>query len=103
LHDRSVSAGDDVSDPYPPSGPATPEPVSPSKKRLGPREVSGLIALVVLVVFIVENTRKVKIRFLIPEVKAPLFVALLVAALVGALVFWLVEHRVKARKRRPKK
>jgi len=92
-----------VSDPYPPDDPATPEPVSPAKKRLGPREIGGLIALILLVVFIVENSRKVKIRFIIPEVKAPLFVALLVAALVGALAFWLIEYRVKGRKGRPKK
>jgi uncharacterized integral membrane protein len=89
-----------MSDPYPQGNPPpAPEPVE-SKKRLGPREIAGLVALVLLIVFIVENTRRVKIRFIIPEVKAPLFVALLVAALVGALAFWLIQHRAQSRRTR---
>lgn len=92
-----------MNDPYPQgSPPPMPEP-SESKKKFGPREIGGLVALVLLVVFIVENTRRVRIRFIIPEVKAPLFVALLVAALVGALACWLVQHRLEGRKRRRKK
>lgn len=89
-----------MSDQYPPTPPPPPaEPVE-SKRRIGPREIFGLIALAVLIVFIFENTRRVKIRFIVPEVKAPLFVALLAAALVGALAFWLIQHRVASRRRK---
>jgi uncharacterized integral membrane protein len=63
------------------------------KRRISPRLVLGLIFLVLLVVFLAENTRKVKIRFLAPEVKAPLYLALLVAAVVGALAALLIQHR----------
>jgi uncharacterized integral membrane protein len=93
-----------VSDPYPPSTPSSREPGGPvePKRKLGPREIGGIVALILLVIFIVENTRKVKIRFIIPEVKAPLFIALLIAALVGALALWLIQHRMESRRKRRK-
>ena len=92
-----------MSESYPPSNPAPlPGNSGDSKKRIGPREIGGLVALALLIVFIVENTRRVRIRFIIPEVKAPLFVALLIAALVGALAFWLIQSRVRRRKKRSK-
>jgi uncharacterized integral membrane protein len=46
--------------------------------------VASAVALVLVAVFVVENTRRTKIRFIIPQVKAPLFVALFLAVLVGA-------------------
>lgn len=89
-----------MTDPYPPGAAApAPEP-GKGRKRLGAREIGALVVFVLLVVFIVENTRKVRIRFIFPEFDAPLFVALLVAALVGALVLWLVEQRVRTRRKK---
>jgi len=42
------------------------------------------VSLIILaVVFILQNRRTTTIRFLIPEVNAPLWVALFVAALLG--------------------
>ena len=46
-----------------------------------------------LVVFIVENTRRVTVRLIVPEVHTSLAVALLIAEVLGALVLLLVQHR----------
>lgn len=48
-----------------------------------PRQTVGLVLLVVAVIFILENRRSTTIRFLIPNVTAPLWVALLGSVLVG--------------------
>jgi uncharacterized integral membrane protein len=54
----------------------------------------GAIALAALVVtFIVENTGRTRIRFIGPEVTAPLWVALITATLVGAAVAALIARR----------
>lgn len=78
------------------STPGTP-PEPPPKRRVNGRLIAGLILLVLLVIFGVENTRSVKMRLIIPEVRAPLFLALLIAAVVGVLIGLMVR-----RKRRPK-
>ncbi len=64
-----------------------------SGPKVGPREIAAVVFLVLFLVFLAENSRKVKIRFLIPEVQAPLYFALLIAALVGAVVALLVQSR----------
>jgi uncharacterized integral membrane protein len=51
------------------------------------------VLLILLVVFLAENTRSVKMRFIIPEVRAPLFLALLIAAALGALTMIIVRRR----------
>lgn len=48
-----------------------------------PRQTIGLVLLVLAVIFILENRRSTTIRFLIPNVTAPLWVALLGSVLVG--------------------
>ena len=53
------------------------------------------ILFVVVIVFIVENTRKVKVRLIGPEVNAPLYVVILIAAVLGALIAALMRHRRK--------
>lgn len=70
---------------------AVPQPRA--ARRIGARQVIGLILLVVLIVFLAENTRKVKIRFIGPEVQAPLLLALLVSALLGALATLVIQRR----------
>ncbi|MDQ6797899.1 MAG: hypothetical protein M3011_07760 [Actinomycetota bacterium] len=65
-----------------------------SPSRVSPRLVVGAVLVVLLIVFVFENTTKTKIRFIVPEVTAPLWVALLGAALVGALAgALLARHR----------
>ncbi len=66
-------------------------PGAPAKRRIGPRLVIGAILLVLLVVFFAENTRSVKMRLIIPQVRAPLFLALLIAAALGALATLIVR------------
>jgi lipopolysaccharide assembly protein A len=72
-------------------------PPEPPKRRISGRLVAGLILIVLLVIFGVENTRSVKMRLIIPEIRAPLFLALLIAAVVGVLIGLVIR-----RKRRPK-
>jgi len=45
----------------------------------------GLVLLVLAVVFILENRVTTTVRFLVPRVSAPLWVALLVSALAGVM------------------
>jgi uncharacterized integral membrane protein len=70
--------------------------MSPEQRR-GPRLSSreiGAIALIVLVtVFIFENTAETEIRFLIPKVSVPLWVALLAAAVLGFLAGLFLGRR----------
>jgi uncharacterized integral membrane protein len=67
------------------------EPKAP--RRVRPRLVGALALTLLVVVFIVENTRRTKIRFIGPEVTAPLWVALIAATLVGAAVVALIARR----------
>jgi uncharacterized integral membrane protein len=46
-----------------------------------------------VIIFIIENSRKVKIRLIIPQVEAPLYVAILIAAVLGSLITWLLRYR----------
>ncbi|MEP6598462.1 MAG: DUF1049 domain-containing protein [Actinomycetota bacterium] len=68
------------------SEPREPIPQPRTGRRIGARHVVGLILVATLIVFLAENTRKVKIRFIGPEVEAPLLFALLISALLGALM-----------------
>jgi uncharacterized integral membrane protein len=61
-------------------------------RRVDARLVLGSALFVLVVVFAVENTTRTKIRFWVPEVTAPLWVALLVAAMVGAAASALVAR-----------
>jgi len=65
-----------------------------NQSQVSPRLVGGAILVVLLIVFTFENRAETKIRFILPEVTAPLWVALLGAALVGALAgALLARHR----------
>lgn len=75
----------------PPRPPAAAAPVrrrglrtSTSSARTG--LIAGVVALIVLVIFIIQNAHAVKITFLGAHVQLSLAVALLIAAIVGALL-----------------
>ncbi|HZC71078.1 MAG TPA: LapA family protein [Jatrophihabitans sp.] len=87
---------------YPPPAPPPPGPPPPPQRgpRLSAGQIAGLLALVLVLVFIFENTKSVDVRLIIPEVKAPLFVALLIAAVLGALATLLIQWRRRSRKER---
>ena len=72
-------------------------PARQPKRRVNARVIGGLVLLVLLIVFSVENTRSVRMRVIGPEIHAPLFLALLIAAVVGVLIGLVVRRR-----RRPK-
>lgn len=67
-----------------------------SETRISPRLVVGLVLGMLIVVFIVENNRRTKMRFLLPEVTAPLWTALFVAALVGGIAGALIARHFSA-------
>jgi uncharacterized integral membrane protein len=63
-----------------------------SETRISPRLVIGLVLGLLILVFIVENNRRTKMRFLLPEVTAPLWTALFVAALLGGIAGALIAR-----------
>ncbi|MDQ6614009.1 MAG: LapA family protein [Actinomycetota bacterium] len=57
------------------------------------RQVAGLVLIVLAVIFILENRASTTIRFLLPQISAPLWVALLMSALAGVLAGALLTSR----------
>jgi uncharacterized integral membrane protein len=71
--------------------------VQPDRQtRLHPRLVVGVVLVVVALVFVVENGRETKIRFIVPQVTAPLWIGLSVAALLGAVAGGLIARHIAA-------
>lgn len=72
-------------------------PPAPQKTGRGVSvgQILAGILLVVVVVFVVENTDKVSVRLIFPKVEVPLAVALLIAAVLGALISALLRLRRK--------
>jgi uncharacterized integral membrane protein len=68
--------------------------------RVSSGQLLGGLFFVIVVVFILENTRSVRVRLLIPEVKTSLALALLIAAVLGALVSWLLRYRRQQRRKK---
>jgi uncharacterized integral membrane protein len=68
------------------------------KRRFTAGQVIGVLIVIVLIVFIAENTTKVDVRLIGPEVHVPLFVALIIAAVLGGLVTLLITYRRSRRK-----
>jgi uncharacterized integral membrane protein len=62
-------------------------------QRLGAKGIAGIVLAIIAVVFIVENNHRTKVRFIVPEVSAPLWLALLIAVALGAVAGGLVVHR----------
>jgi uncharacterized integral membrane protein len=84
-----------MSVPYPPPEgppPAQPPPDKPTR-RVTAKQISGGLLIALVLVFIVENTRKVDVRLIGPEVHAPLSIALLIAAVLGGLGTLLIQWR----------
>lgn len=76
-----------------PSEPPVPHQPGPRKRgRIRPRYVVSVIAVVLLVIFMLENQRSVPIRFIGPQVHAPLILALLISAVLGALATLAVQR-----------
>lgn len=79
--------------PIPPSPPPTPSgPDKGLRAKIKPKHIFAAVVAVLLVIFMLENLRRVPIRFIGPQVRAPLFVALLVSAALGALLVLVVQR-----------
>jgi uncharacterized integral membrane protein len=63
------------------------------ERRISADTVVALILVVLGIVFVVENTRRTKIRFIGPEVRVQVWVALVISLVVGAIIGWLFERR----------
>jgi uncharacterized integral membrane protein len=84
---------------YPPPVPPRqgPPPQQP-RPKLTPGQIAGIVLLVLALIFIFENTASVKVRFIVPQVKLPLYFALLIAAVLGGLATLLIQWRRRSRK-----
>lgn len=108
----SPSAPSATPSPGPASGPAAPASGDPLRGSLTSGVWAAIVAfgivLVLLVVFIAQNTEPVLVRFLGFEGETPLAVALLIAvaagllltALAGTLRLWQVRRRVRRETKR---
>jgi uncharacterized integral membrane protein len=79
--------------PPPPAAPSAPEAVAPRHTVAGRVWVSigfAVVLLVLLIIFIAENSRKVTISFLGANGTLSLALAMLIAAVAGALITLLV-------------
>ncbi len=67
----------------------------PSSRRnpLSPHTAVALALLVLAAVLIVENRHSTTIRFLIPEVTAPLWLALFIAGMLGIAIGILLTRK----------
>ena len=57
-----------------------------------------LTALLVLAIFVIQNSQKVEVDFLFTETQTPLILALLFAGGLGALIGWALPHVRRSRK-----
>lgn len=60
---------------------------------------AALVTLIVLVIFVAQNSQKVAVDFLVTTTETPLIFALLVAGALGALIGWLVPLVRRGRRR----
>jgi uncharacterized integral membrane protein len=80
----------------------TAQPPAPAPRRhFSTGQLLGGVLFVLVVVFVLENTRSIKVRLWVPEVTAPLAVPILIAAVLGALVAWLLRYRRQRKQKGP--
>jgi len=68
---------------------------TPPQRRfsLTAKQLAGVVLVAVSVVFAVENTRRTKIRFIVPDLTVPLWLALIVPLVLGFAAGALFVHR----------
>jgi uncharacterized integral membrane protein len=59
---------------------------------------AGVIALIVLIIFVVQNSQEVEVDFLFTTTSTPLIFALVFAGVLGALVGWLLPRVLRGRR-----
>ena len=72
------------------------EPDGSDKRAIPWRLIFSGVLVILIVLFLLENTRSVRISFVGPAAHAPLIVALLIAAALGSLATLLIQrHRAR--------
>jgi lipopolysaccharide assembly protein A len=66
------------------------DPTTPRGQERNWKLWAGLVALLVLIVFVVQNSQEVEVDFLFTTTSTPLVFALLIAGALGWLVGWLL-------------
>jgi len=69
------------------------EPSGKSPRRLDTRQVSTIVAGILLAWFAIANWQRVEIHFWIVTVHASLTVVIAVSAVLGGFVTWLARRR----------
>jgi lipopolysaccharide assembly protein A len=70
-----------------------PEPAEPSRRPpVTPKMVAGLLAAVLALVFILQNTQRVTIEFLFFDVRVGMWLGLAIAFGLGTLVGWVAPR-----------
>lgn len=70
---------------------------SPPRRAISPRLIAAAVLIVLVIVFIAENTGRTKIRFIVPVVNVPVWIALFAAALVGTAAGVLLSRHRRSR------
>jgi uncharacterized integral membrane protein len=65
---------------------ADPSPIGQQSKERNWRNWALGIAVLVAIIFIAQNSQKVKVKFLFVDTTTPLIFALLIAAILGAVI-----------------
>ncbi|HWC10813.1 MAG TPA: LapA family protein [Acidimicrobiales bacterium] len=54
--------------------------------------MAAAVLLVLLVIFVFQNTEETEIRFIVPEIETPLWVALAITMVIGLVVGFLLAR-----------
>ena len=72
---------------------------APRKEGRGWRFYVIVVAAILLLIFVIQNSQEVPVDFLFASTNTPLFFALLLAGGLGALIGWAWPHVRRDRKR----
>jgi uncharacterized integral membrane protein len=83
------------------------EPIATSgssdERRLGGGAIASLTGVVLLIVFMLQNTEDVKLEFLFWDFTWPLWLLVIVSALLGALVWFGIGVMRRHRRRKERR
>jgi uncharacterized integral membrane protein len=68
------------------------ERASAGRRGPSPRLVAAAVLLVLLLIFVFENTAETEIRFIVPKIETPLWVALSITMVIGLVVGFLLAR-----------
>ena len=68
------------------------DPTRPAAQRTNWKLWAALVAVIVLIVFVVQNSQEVTVDFLFTTTETPLIFALLIAGALGAAIGWLLPR-----------